>query len=53
MCVLDAKKKRFFISFDEISCELQALNCLYIKYRDIQENEEELKESIYRRLSPI
>ena len=31
----------------------QPPHCPYIKYRDIQENEEELKESIYRRLSPI
>ena len=31
----------------------QPPHCPYIKYRDIQANEEELKESIYRRLSPI
>lgn len=31
----------------------QPPHCPYVQYRDIQENENELKESIYRRLSPI
>lgn len=31
----------------------QPPHCPYVQYRDIQENENELKESVYRRLSPI
>ena len=31
----------------------QPPHCPYIQYRDVQENEDELKESIYRRLSPV
>ena len=45
---LNGKSKPLLASYYK-----QPPHCPYIQYRDIAENEEELKESVYRRLSPI